>query len=114
MIELGKLEAQHDEFARRGARVVVVSNEDRETAQKTQQDFPHLTVAADPERKLITAVEVLHKGAGQSGEDVAAPTTFLIDRKGVVRWVFRPTVVVNRLSPNELLAAVDKELPGSK
>ena len=111
MIELGELEAHHEDFARRNTRVVVASVDSPEESLKTQKDYPHLIVVADPERKLTTAAEVLHKGAGQHGEDVAAPTTFLIDKQGMVHWLFRPGQVVTRLSANEVLAAVDANLP---
>jgi peroxiredoxin len=110
MIELGELEDYHAEFAWRRARVVVVSADNLEESQKTQKDFPHLIVLADPERKLMKAAEVLHPKAGQHGEDVAAPTTFFIDNQGTVRSVFRPKQVISRLSAEEVLAAVDANL----
>ena len=53
---------------------------------------------------------MLHRGAGQKGEDVAAPTTFFIDKQGTVRSLFRPRQVTTRLSPKEVLAAVDEKL----
>jgi peroxiredoxin len=114
MIELGELEAHHEEFAKRNAQVVVVSIEGLEEAKKTQQDFPHLVVVADSDRKLIAAAEVLHPGAGQHGEDVAAPTTFLIDTRGMVRSLFRPRQVITRLSASDVLAAVDAERSRAK
>jgi hypothetical protein len=58
---------------------------------------------ADHDHKLIDAAAVLHN-------DVAAPTTILVDKHGVVRALFRPTNVSRRLSPNEVLTMVDKEL----
>jgi peroxiredoxin len=90
MIELGQLEAHHEDFARLHTKVVVVSLEGQEEAKKTQKDFPHLVVVADSEGKLIAAAEVLHPGVGPGGEDAAAPTTFLIDRRGEVQSLFRP------------------------
>jgi peroxiredoxin len=65
---------------------------------------------ADHEHKLVDAVAVMHKGAGERGEDVAAPTTIFIDKQGVVRALFRPTSVGSRLSPSEVLAMVDQKL----
>jgi peroxiredoxin len=56
----------------------------------------------------------LHPGAGQRGEDTAAPTTFFIDNQGMVRSLFRPRQVISRLSAKEVLAAVDAELGGGK
>ena len=110
MIELVQLEKHHDEFARRGVRVLVVSGESQEDAAATQAQFPHLTVIADVDHKLISAAGVLHEHAKPDGGDAAAPTTILIDRAGAVRWLFRPHLIVTRLSPAELLAAVDEYL----
>ena len=110
MIELGQLEAHHDEFAKRHTRVVAVSVAGLDDSKKTQQNFPQLTVVADHDHKLVDAVGVLHPGAGEHGEDVAAPTTILVDKYGVVRAIFRPTNVGSRLSASEALAMVDRKL----
>jgi peroxiredoxin len=114
MIELGQLEAHHDEFGKRHTRVVAVSVDNLQESKKTQQDFPHVVIVADADRKLIDAAEVLHPGAGQHHEDVAAPTTILVDKQGMARSLFRPPQVVTRLSANEVLAMVDQELPSGK
>jgi peroxiredoxin len=110
MIELGELEAEHREFEKRKTRVVVVSLEDQETAQATQADFPHLIVIADAERKLAEAMDVIHAGSAPDGGDTAAPTTFLIDGAGNVRWTFRPERFFTRLSPKQVLAALDEHM----
>ncbi len=114
MIELGELEGHHEDFARRNTRVVVASTDNLEESQKTQKDLPHLVVVADPDRKLIAAAEVLHPKAGQHGEDVAAPTTFFIDKQGKVRSLFRPKQVITRLSADDVLAAVGANLAGAR
>src|SRR5215831_5764011 len=110
MVELGQLEAHYDEFAKRHTRVVAVSVDGLDDSKRTKQDVPHLIVVADTDHKLVDAVQVLHAGAGEHGEDVAAPTTILVDKHGVVRALFRPTNVATRLSASEVLAAVDKKL----
>jgi peroxiredoxin len=89
----------------------VASLEDRETAQATQKQFPQLTVVADAEGGLGEALQVLHPGAGPGGRDTFAPTTVLVDGKGVVRWVYRPDRHIVRLAPAQLLAALDEHLP---
>jgi len=111
MIELGKLEGQWQEFEKRNVRVVVVSIEDQEATKATQADFPHLVVVSDAERKLSDAVEVIHRKSAPGGGDTAAPTTILIDGSGTVRWGFRPVRVFYRLSPEQVLAALDREMP---
>jgi hypothetical protein len=91
--------------------VLVVSVEDREAAVATQADFPHLVVVADTGRNLAEAVAVMHPGAGHDGGDIVAPTTILVDGAGTVRWTFRPGRVLTRLSPAQVLAAIDREMP---
>src|SRR5579862_5553407 len=110
MKELGQLEKQHQEFAKRNVRVIVVSNDDQESAQKTQADFPDLTVVSDKDQVLAKTLQVIHPGVGPGLTDTNAPTTFLIDGAGKVRWLFRPDTFVVRLTPEELLAAIDKNL----
>jgi peroxiredoxin len=112
MIELGELEEHHDEFAKRNTRIVAVSVDNQEDSRKTKVRYPDLVVVADPDQKLIAAAEVLHPRAGQHGEDVAAPTTILIDRNGMVRSFYRPAQIISRLSAKDVLAAVDADLGG--
>src|ERR1700733_8636103 len=113
MRELVQLEKQHADFDARRVRVVVISNDDHATAKLTQEDFPHLTVVADTSQSLANAVEVVHALVGPKFSDTNSPTTFLIDGAGYVRWVFRPDSFVVRLTPDELLEAIDKNLPRS-
>jgi peroxiredoxin len=111
MAELGELEARHEDFARRNAQFVAVSLESREDAAKTREQFPHLLVVADSEGRLIVTANVLHAQAGPGGRGIAMPTTILIDRTGTVRWLFRPDSYLARLSPDELLAGLDRAIP---
>jgi peroxiredoxin len=111
MIELGQLEKQHEEFAKRKVRVVVISNDDQATAQKTQKEFPHLAVVADTDQNLAKAIVTLHPGMAPGGADTNAPMTVLTDGTGQVRWIFRPDRFIVRLPPADLLAAVDRAGP---
>ena len=111
MTELGQLEGSWQEFEKRNVKVIVVSVEDGEAARATQADFPHLVVVSDAERRLAEALAVIHPGSAPGGGDTAAPTTILVDGGGTVRWTFRPDRVLTRLSPSQVLAAVDKEMP---
>jgi peroxiredoxin len=106
MRELDQLEKRHEDFAKKGVRIVVISNDDLPTAQQTQTDFPHLVVVADMKQALASAMDVIHPGMGPNQSDTNAPTTFLVDRTGTVRWFFRPDRFLARLSADELLAAI--------
>src|SRR5262245_6419009 len=111
MTELGQLESHWQEFAKRKVRVVVASIEDQNTAEATQADFPHLIVVSDDKRELTDVASVLHPKSAPDGGDTSTPSTLLVDGDGTVRWTFRPDWVFTRLSPTQLLAAVDKETP---
>jgi peroxiredoxin len=110
MVELGQLERRHEDFARRNTRVIVISMEGLDDAQKTQADFPHLLVLADEGRGLSDAAALVHAHAKPDGSDIDAPTTILVDGKGTVRWLYRASVIA-RLSPDEVLQAIDQNMP---
>src|SRR5262249_27714139 len=111
MVELGQLEKRHQEFEQRKVRLVVISNDDQKTAQDTQADFPHLVVLSDADQNMAKALQVIHAGASPDHRDTNAPTTFLVDGTGTVRWLFRPDRFLTRLSPDQLLAAIDQNSP---
>jgi peroxiredoxin len=108
MKELVKLEKAQQEFTKRKVALVVVSLESPEMARLTQADFLHLKVVADGERKLSEALQLIHAKSAPDGGDTSAPTTFIVDGKGLVRWTYRPPTVFSRLTPEELLAAIEQ------
>jgi peroxiredoxin len=109
MRELVQLQGHHEEFAKRKVRLVAISDDDQKTAQKTQSDFPNLVVVSDPDQVIAKAMAVIHPGAaGPDGGDTNAPTTFFVDGEGYVRRLFRPESILRRLSPAEVLTAIDE------
>jgi alkyl hydroperoxide reductase subunit AhpC len=110
MTELVQLERRHADFQRRNARVVVASLEGVDVAKKTQAEFPHLIVLADVLRGLSDAAALIHPHANPDGEDADVPTTILVDRRGTVRWLYRSPQVIARLSPDDVLAAIDQRI----
>lgn len=110
MTELVQLEQRHAEFLKRGTRVVVASVEETDDARKTQADLPHLTVLSDAAMSLSEAAGLVHPHAAPDGGDADVPTTILVDRNGIVRWIYRSPSVIARLSPEALLDAIDRYL----
>ena len=106
MTELGELESHFQEFKnrRKPVEIVAISTDNREDAQKSQAQFPHLKVVADTDQKMCQTLNVM------DGEDKAAPTTILVDGQGTVRWLFRPDRFLERLSSAQLLAAIDAHM----
>ena len=112
MIELGELEKHHKEFDDRNVRIISVSPDNLEDSKKTQDTFPHLQVVSDAELNIADALAIRDKkNKGEHGEDTNAPTTILVDKTGTVRWVYRADRFITRLSPEELLKAVNEHLP---
>jgi alkyl hydroperoxide reductase subunit AhpC len=111
MIELVQLERRHDDFRKRNTGVVVVSLEGQDDARKTQAEFPHLTVLADQSHGLSEAAGLIHPHAAPDGGDTDMPTTILVDRHGIVRWLYRSPEVIARLSPDDVLRAIDRHMP---
>jgi alkyl hydroperoxide reductase subunit AhpC len=111
MTELVQLERRHADFAKRNARVLVASLDGLDDSKKTQADFPHLFVLADQKRSLSEAAGLIHPHAAPDGGDADAPTTVLVDRSGIVRWLYRSPSVIERLSPDEVLQEVDRTMP---
>jgi alkyl hydroperoxide reductase subunit AhpC len=108
MIELGQLERRHEDFAKRNTRVIVISVEGTEDAKQTQTQFPHLLVLADQERGLSDTAELIHPHAAPDGSDADAPTTILVGQDGKVLWLYRSPQVIARLSPDDVLQAIDE------
>jgi peroxiredoxin len=73
--------------------------------------MPHLLILADDRQALAQAAGVVHPGSDPEGGATSAPTTVLIDRQGIVRWLYRPGEAISRLSPDILLDAIDAQLP---
>jgi alkyl hydroperoxide reductase subunit AhpC len=111
MIELVQLERRHEDFAKRNTRVLVASLEGLEEARNSQTQCPHLVVLADEGRKLSEAAGLIHAHARPDGGDADTPTTIIVDRHGTVRWFYRSPAVLARLSPDDVLREVDRNIP---
>jgi len=57
--------------------------ESRDLSSKAGYTFPLLS---DRNADVIRRYDLLHKGAGEGGRDIARPAEFLVDRNGTVRW----------------------------
>jgi alkyl hydroperoxide reductase subunit AhpC len=110
MTELVQLERRHEEFSKKNARIIAVSVEGLDDAKVTQMGYPHLTVVSDEAHGLTDAAGVIHQNAAPDGSDIDVPTTILVDKSGTVRWLYRSPSVISRLSPDEVLQAIDEHV----
>ena len=75
--------------------------------RKAGYTFPFLS---DANAEVIRRYDILHKGAGVGGRDVARPAEFLVGRDGVVRWRNLTEDLRVRARPEAMVAAA-KALP---
>jgi peroxiredoxin len=110
MIQLGQLQARHEDFAKRNTRIVAVSLDSIEETAKKRDRFRDLVIISDADKSLANAAELIAPPLQRSptGGETEAPTTVLIDGGGVVRWVSRKANYLERPTPDEVLAAVDQ------
>ena len=64
------------------------------------------TFLSDPNAKVIRRYDVLHRGAGMKGHDIARPAEFLVDSSGTVRWVNLTNDFRVRARPEQMIQAV--------
>jgi peroxiredoxin len=74
----------------------------RRQRQKLGYSF---TFLSDPKAEVIRRYDLLHRGAGPNGTDVARPAEFLIDSSGIVRWVNLTENIAVRAQPERVLEA---------
>ena len=97
-----------DKFRQRGVRIAAISvdssAESRNLCRSQDYTFDFLS---DPRADVIRSYGVLHKGAGENGQDIARPAEFLVDSSGVVRWRNLTDDLRVRLRPEAVLSAID-------
>ena len=62
---------------------------------------------SDAGASVIRRYDVLHRGAGPHGADIARPAEFYVDANGTVRWVNLTENIAVRARPEQALSAID-------
>jgi peroxiredoxin len=87
-------------------RPVAISVDQPEVTRDLERKAGYMyTFLSDPDAKVIRMYDLLHKGEGEKGHDIARPAEFLIDRSGIVRWVNLTGDLRVRARPDQMLAA---------
>ena len=63
------------------------------------------TLLSDQKREAITSYDLVHKAAGQNGDDISRPAEFLLDSSGTVRWRMLTENYWVRARPEQVLEA---------
>jgi peroxiredoxin len=92
-------------------RPVVISVDSPEQSADLRRKAGYtFTFLSDPNTDAIRKYDLLHKGAGENGHDIARPAELLVDKSGTVRWVNLTEDLRVRATPEQMLNAA-KALP---
>lgn len=72
--------------------------------QKMSFTFP---ILSDTNAETIRRYDLLHRGAGPKGSDVARPAEFLVDSTGTIQWLNLTESIAVRVRPDQVLKAFD-------
>ena len=75
--------------------------------QRQKLDYTY-TFLSDPKAEVIRRYDLLHRGAGPKGTDIARPAEFLIDSTGTIRWVNLTENIAVRARPEQVLEAFEQ------
>ena len=95
------------EAEKAGVAIVAVSPDPNERSQElaTRLRLDYRFVA-DRDLALTRRYGLVHARGGQHGADVPTPTTVVLDRAGVVRWLWISRNFQVRPDPDDVLRAV--------
>jgi peroxiredoxin len=61
------------------------------------------TFLSDPNAEVIRRYDILHRGAGPDGQDIARPAEYLLDASGTVRWLNLTEDYRVRMRPEQII-----------
>ena len=96
------------DFEKRGVHLAAISVDSVEVTKahcgRMGYTFPFLS---DADAAVIKRYDVLHRGVGPKGNDIARPAEFYVDAGGTVRWVNLTENIAVRARPGQALGAID-------
>ena len=96
------------ELESRGIGVVAISVDTPEINRPQRQKLGYTyTFLSDPKAEVIRRYDLLHRGAGPKGTDIARPAEFLIDSHGTIRWVNLTENIAVRARPDQVLKGLE-------
>ena len=97
------------ELESRGIQVVAISVDAPDINRRQRQKLGYTyTFLSDPSTEVIRRYDLLHRGAGPKGTDIARPAEFLIDSSGIIRWVNLTENIAVRAGPEQVLETFEQ------
>jgi peroxiredoxin len=97
------------ELESRGIQVIAISVDTPEINRRQRQKLGYTyTFLSDSKPEVIRRYDLLHRGAGPKGADIARPAEFLVDSSGTIRWVNLTKNIAVRAQPEQVLEAFEQ------
>jgi peroxiredoxin len=104
-----QLESRRSDIEPTGGRLAFIAAEKRSGVWKPGkflEKHPIASVFLLDEDRVVTKSYGLHHALGADALNIAHPATFVIDRGGVIRYIFRGDHQLDRGSPDEIVGAL--------
>jgi peroxiredoxin len=107
-VELGQLQQYYDAIRKYGVQIYAVSVDSPEVNRALRERVgAGYTFLSDPDATALGQLNIRHHTPNPSGKDIAIPTQILVDKAGIVRWIYQPSNYRIRARPETILAALD-------
>ena len=107
-MELGQLQQYYDAIRKYGVRIYAVSVDSPEVNRALRERVgAGYTFLSDPDATVLGQLNIRHHTPNPTGKDIAVPTQVLVDKTGIVRWIYQPSNYRIRARPETILAALD-------
>ena len=96
------------DFDKRGVHLAAISVDSSDVSSAHCRKMGYtFSFLSDEKVEVIRRYDVLHRGAGPKGNDIARPAEFYVDASGTVRWVNLTENIAVRARPGQALNAID-------
>ncbi len=103
---MGHIQELYPELERRGARAVVILAQKRKAIREFLEDNPYpFPVLADEKRQVSKDYGVYVKVNFES-INIARPSTFVLDREGIIKYIFIASIQTEYPPDEDILAAL--------
>ena len=107
-MELGQLQQYYNAIRKHGVKIYAVSIDSPEANRALRERVgAGYTFLSDPDANVLGQLNIRHHPPNPSGKDIAIPTQILVDKAGIVRWVYQPSNYRIRARPETILAVLD-------
>lgn len=111
MTELGQLQRYYHSFRDLGVQLVAVCVDSPEQNSRLRRRLSaEIEFLSDPECRLIDQLNIRQPRRQPGERGLAIPSQFLVDAKGIIRWVYLPDTWRKRVPPRGVLQAISDHL----